>query len=833
MLFPAFQDSPFQIQFSFGQLIDRLEQVLDDPLTDNKTQFREDLQELRKVPALLTGITDLSQIRDHLDGLRRLLKDYFPPSLTLNEIKAVTLPYTGIIFNHTKRFENILAAAGQGFEFRIRDFDDHQFYVLSCCLILNQLYGTNLDFTKPLFYDIPMANGVIKHYRILYNGDFLDVLNTPRSVRLSQEDIDQLIDNYDDVSLWKTKFPPESYILRGFAIMTLVDVTIENAVSLFKEKLLTLQPQDLHENVETIFRSIYKNPGIRIGLALFNENEGIFKGEGIGYKINSFLLNRSLKEPAQNVLCNLSFHHLIENKRYFAISDIAAFQRHYPTSALANRLIQQDIKSVILAPIVKNKQIFGVLEVVSSKEQELNSINANKLDVIMPFLTDTIGSMVSQFQNQVQAVIQRNYTSLHPSVYWKFRDAAMEAIHNDALSDPASLPEIVFDNVFPLYGQIDIKGSSDARNESTRKDLQRQLKDVHRLLKDISGLTGSVINDLTRNDEASSVLSDKDSPGAPKPAKQLYDISPSDISSPKQILPGNIIVGDSDEIVHPDNSQEFKPPDFSTAIFHVQSFISQLASPIHAGTEQLITHYLGSEVHGLLDRITEHPLTNEIITYFREIDKQTGLYYYHRRLFDTSVRRINEKMAAIIDERQSEAQQIFPHYFERFKTDGLDHSLYVGDSIAPGKNLSSWKLGKIRLWQLRTLCEMERAHFHMRNSLPNPLEVTTLILLFTQPLAIRFRMDEKRFDVDGSYNARYEIVKKRIDKAYLKGTLNRLTQPGSVVIVFSDEEEAKQYQSYINELQLSGLLEKSIEELEVQDLQGVTGLKAMRVKFQR
>ncbi len=29
-------------------------------------------------------------------------------------------------------------------------------------------------------------------------------------------------------------------------------------------------------------------------------------------------------------------------------------------------------------------------------------------------------------------------------------------------------------------------------------------------------------------------------------------------------------------------------------------------------------------------------------------------------------------------------------------------------------------------------------------------------------------MDEKRFDVDGAYNARYEIVKKRIDKAYVK-----------------------------------------------------------------
>ena len=46
-----------------------------------------------------------------------------------------------------------------------------------------------------------------------------------------------------------------------------------------------------------------------------------------------------------------------------------------------------------------------------------------------------------------------------------------------------------------------------------------------------------------------------------------------------------------------------------------------------------------------------------------------------------------------------------------------------------------------------------------------PLEVAHLILVQHMPMAIRFRFDEKRFDIDGAYNMRYEIVKKRIDKA--------------------------------------------------------------------
>ena len=53
----------------------------------------------------------------------------------------------------------------------------------------------------------------------------------------------------------------------------------------------------------------------------------------------------------------------------------------------------------------------------------------------------------------------------------------------------------------------------------------------------------------------------------------------------------------------------------------------------------------------------------------------------------------------------------------------------------------------------------------LRDRLPVPLETTHLILVHHAPLSIRFRFDEKRFDVDGAYNVRYEIVKKRIDKA--------------------------------------------------------------------
>ena len=37
--------------------------------------------------------------------------------------------------------------------------------------------------------------------------------------------------------------------------------------------------------------------------------------------------------------------------------------------------------------------------------------------------------------------------------------------------------------------------------------------------------------------------------------------------------------------------------------------------------------------------------------------------------------------------KQLDAQQIYPHYYERFKTDGVEHNLYIGASISPTKQI--------------------------------------------------------------------------------------------------------------------------------------------------
>ncbi len=192
---------------------------------------------------------------------------------------------------------------------------------------------------------------------------------------------------------------------------------------------------------------------------------------------------------------------------------------------------------------------------------------------------------------------------------------------------------------------------------------------------------------------------------------------------------------------------------------------------------------------------------------------------------------INKKLASVIDKHQEAAQEMFPHFYERYKTDGIEHNMYIGSSIAEDRDFDPLYLKNLRLWQLQVMCEMENKYYNLKPELDVQLDVASLILVYSTSLSIRFRMDEKQFDVDGTYNARYEIIKKRIDKSFIKGTNERLTQKGKLSIVYSQKKDELEYLRYISFLKSKGYFTNNIEIVELEGLQGVSGLKAIRAEI--
>ena len=758
--------SPFKILISFHKLIEGLEQIALSDVDYRSNYAKGLLSQIKDKTEFRDGINNLDVIKNNQELIRYLLADLFPTALTNNEIKAVTLPFYDFTFNYSERFKKIVNDVDVSFDMSIRDMDEHQFYVMNCTLILNAYYNQNIDFGKPLFYDIPDKNGILKHYKILYNADFLEIFPTENTKFLNQTEIEELIDNYDNLELWKKAFPEGSWNLKGFAIVSLVDVTVENAVSNLKSNLLKSDSDkaELNESFESIFRSVLKIPDLKIGFTFYDEEEDLFmKPPFSNENLKSFILLNEKEADCKNALCGCSYENLIENKKHFIIPNVKEYAFLQNNNLFSNHLIKQGVQSFLLAPVIKDKKLLGLIELASPTVRALNSVNANKLELILPYLSDTVEKKTNDMINQMEAIIQKEYTSIHKSVYWKFKKEAKNYFYSDSAREDYNFKEIVFKEVYPLYGQIDIKGSSENRISAIVNDLKLQINHLIEII------------NILNSDKKISVIEQKK--------------------------------------------------------FELESFLREFEQPFKNELEQIIHHYIESEIHSFLKNMVSYKSTKKIINdYFNKIDEKTGMFYQTRKDFEDTIMSINKKMATILDAKQAQAQEIFPHYYERFKTDGVEHNLYIGASIEPNKEYNPMYLHNLRLWQLETLSEMELEHHKLKSSLPYSLDVTSLILAFSSPISIRFRMDEKRFDVDGSYNARYEVVKKRIDKAFVKNSNERITQKGKITIVYSNISEENEYVKYIKYLQHKNILEDEIEKLEVEDLQAVSGLKALRVK---
>ncbi len=273
-------------------------------------------------------------------------------------------------------------------------------------------------------------------------------------------------------------------------------------------------------------------------------------------------------------------------------------------------------------------------------------------------------------------------------------------------------------------------------------------------------------------------------------------------------------------------------PILEQLIYRIDGKISRINTGLGSGDEISILEFVKNEVEPVFELVKDldSEISEMIEKYFDQLDGELHAVYNRRRDFENSVSQINEALTNYLEHAEENSQKMFPHYFEKYKTDGIEHSIYIGQSLAPNKKFDEIYLKNLRLWQLMTVCGLAIEADKIKPKLTIPLDVTHLILIQNSALSIRFRMDEKKFDVDGTYNIRYEIMKKRIDKAIIKGSSERLTQPGKIAIVYSQRKEYEEYLKYIDFLKMKGYLINEVEELELESLQGVNGLHAIRVE---
>lgn len=266
-------------------------------------------------------------------------------------------------------------------------------------------------------------------------------------------------------------------------------------------------------------------------------------------------------------------------------------------------------------------------------------------------------------------------------------------------------------------------------------------------------------------------------------------------------------------------------------LYQAEFFENKIGSDNEFSRMAQITEFVNNDVYSFLSHLQKnYPETNEIINrYFEATHPETGAVYSNRRDLELSIKTINEQLEKSIEILINDINDQYPFYFEKFRTDGIEYDIYIGQSLVPSKPFSNLYLKNLRLWQLISTTIMARQSHEIIRDMNVKLETTSLILVYDSPVDIIFRNDERRFDIDGVFNLRYQMIKKRIDKAVIKETNERLTQPGKLSIVYYNPRNETEYIYYLQFLIEKGLLLNDIEKFELKDMQGISGLKAFRI----
>ncbi len=265
--------------------------------------------------------------------------------------------------------------------------------------------------------------------------------------------------------------------------------------------------------------------------------------------------------------------------------------------------------------------------------------------------------------------------------------------------------------------------------------------------------------------------------------------------------------------------------------YRIKTLIQGISSGISSGDENAVFSLLNNEVAPFFNDLTGlgSEVSKRIEIYTSALDPSTGMVYNKRKDYENSVSKLNKALSSYIDQEDELIQQTFPHYFEKRQTDGIDYMMYIGASMMENQTLARFHIKDLTLWQLMLACGLALRTEQIKPELKTPLDTCHLILINHTPLSIRFRFDEKRFDVDGAYDVRHEIIKSRLDKALIKGSGERLTQPGRIAVVYSNPSEGEAIQQHIDFLISIGKLDDDLEIMNLEDMPDVRGLKALRV----
>ena len=716
---------------------------------------------------------DVEQAAQYEDLLELMYSTIFPAiEDESRNLWALSIPLKPIMFYGTDPFYDMLWDRDSG-HLRVCMIDEDSKVrkkinlELVYSLILKKLYNYNLYHPGSVIRSLRNeASGILNFYRLNIDTRFVEVFPKGPLPEWDPAILQSHLPVPRIIEFLLKHLPLDLFRFEGIAAITVTDITREHVVETIKNVIINpasgCGEDSSYEEVIRSLKSLTGNNAVDFGLLPFLKinDKPVFPDDGCSH---SLLVDaaRQYGEVEKSYLA-MAEKYLQDPKLVFF--DVIAVTEEGADTPFLKALRQKGVKTYALVPVFSNNRVVGVLEVSTKEAGLLDQDLLSRLDIVLSLLAQLLQQSIDDFEARLKAVVKENFTSIQPSVEWKFNEAAWHFLRDHQEGEhPPAIETIYFKNVYPLYGAVDIRNSTIERNEALRKDLQAQFE--------------ILLNTLCSLQKVSQL--------------ELLD----------------------------------------ELIFQCRKWQQAVSGSLTTADEMDLNSFMQDKVNLFFSHFKEtRPDTLEIIQpYFQAIDELEGIAFKHRRELETSIKLINKTINRQLEAGKEELQKTYPSYFEKFRTDGVEYDIYIGQAIAPDKPFDLIYLRNLRLWQLTSMAAIAQMTHSLLPQMSGKLSTTQLIFVHSNTIDISFRKDERRFDVEGGYNIRYQVVKKRIDKVHIKDSNERLTQPGKIAVIYFNEKEAEEYLGYVKYLQEKSILNDDLEEVELEELQGVSGLKAFRV----
>src|SRR5262245_57898741 len=438
-------------------------------------------ERIKQAPELSEVINDVSVIAKHQQLVDLMMSAMFPPGFWEQEYGAALFPFELRAFYATNIFRRTLMNDDGTLRGRV-NVDEQRLsaakLLLAYELILERTYGIDLGVEIPVVFTAQdPATTLERYFRLDFDWRFVDVKLDGPAPKLTDAMRRHLESGNVELDQLRDLVPPERATLRGFMTLKAVDVTDQEVLSSIKRDLIdkeSIVSSARFASLQAQLRTLFRRPGLQLGLAAVEGDRVLVLNDAMSRDHASIFADSAHHKTSE--FRGSLYQRAVMQNRPVIIGDLTTWPDR---TRWEEELVAAGARTFVCAPLHYQDRVIGTFELISPRPGDLNATHLPKLEEVLPLFSMAVQRSVEELDARVQAMIKEKCTAIHPVVEWRFRKAVFNTIErkSESVSDAAAEMEpIAFENVYPLYGLADIRGSSIQRGVAIQADLLTQLR---------------------------------------------------------------------------------------------------------------------------------------------------------------------------------------------------------------------------------------------------------------------------------------------------------------------------------------------------------------------